>query len=281
MSEITKTEPINKDTLPIIIDRVILALNDAKTFSEKEEAIIKAGITFDILDKAKKLHSGLEIKLEEAKAELIIAIDRSKIELKKMYDKVKKKKGGRPSSEKEKENPAEPRQGSTKQKTSNDHQRMSETAKIIAFDKKHPGAREARINDMPKKGERVTKGISLKIVKDYEKDKEKIRFDKDKREKEHFQSQNKSINMVVREYEQQAINGLDKAKIAIERIIEIIRVNNTITLDEHLISILNKWRYFLAKLHEVYPFEKSYDPNEKSVKNVTIIDLKANKKNNE
>jgi hypothetical protein len=289
-------EPITTDTIPIIIDRIISSLRKARTFSKKEEAIKIAAATVDAFESAKKINIELEEKLEMARREIIVVIIKVKVQRVNIYDKAKKAEEvhGQGRSKKSKEKTSEPAEVSEKPKQKDldiNFRRLSEDRKVASFEKDNPGT-ITRIIKRTHKDETVSRNIGHKVINIFDKnkdkkkeeieeliikgDEEKRRFDQDMKNRNRARSEAKSVHMIVREYESQAINNLEKAKLAIERITEIIRVNNSIALDEYFISVLNKWRYFLAKLHEIYPFESTYDPNQKSSSNEIII-LEANK----
>lgn len=182
--EITPKEQrsIAKEEIPIIINRAMAALERAKTYAEKMDAIDEADSIFERLAKSIKSHKDLEFELETAKAELIIAIDRVKIEIAIEYDKAKKEglvaPQGRPKELSEKEKTSEPRTFSDSDKPklnelNIEKQRISEARKIHNFDEKNPGLREQIIKEMPGKNEKVTKNISFRIAKEAEKERKR------------------------------------------------------------------------------------------------------------
>jgi hypothetical protein len=118
--------------------------------------------------------------------------------------------------------------------------------------------------------------IDKKNAREQERE-ERIRFQEDMRKKRNAQNEQKTIHMVVREYEQSLMSGLDKATFEMQRIMEIVKANKSVVLSPSLISTLNKWRYFLHQLNKIYPFENTYDHNEKDKKVVITLDLEANK----
>lgn len=184
MNDMTITTP---NSLPAIMSRALNALTSAKTYAEQEEALIKANLTFDKLEAAKKLYKDMEIELSKAQAELIVAIDRARSNQRQLYIQAVKNGemaphgGARTRTEKLKVRTSdlENFQNSTvssaatlptTSKVGLSKQRLHETKKIDEFDEANPGVREAIIRAMPEKGERITKGISLKIATSKEKE---------------------------------------------------------------------------------------------------------------
>jgi hypothetical protein len=292
-------QEISKETIPTVIRRVITNLEKAVTDYEKDEAIKDASATVDMFQAAKKANLHLEEELEKARRELIKAIDKVKIERVNKYDKAKKDgevhNVGRSKKPKEEMSDASDISEKPKQKDLNiDRRRMEEDRKVAKFERKNPGTIERIIDKKPKK-ETVSKNISSKVVRFAEKNKNKkpeeieeilskerkfpdeetLRYREDMKKKYEQRQEHKTIHMIVREFEQTTIAGLDKAMFAIQRITEIVRANKSIVLDPSYISTLNKWRHFLHELHKVYPFENTYD-NTANEKPGIILELKAN-----
>jgi hypothetical protein len=172
-----KTEQITKEMIINTVSRAITILTNAKNHYEQKAAIKNASNIIDMFEVAKKANEELEEKLEEARREIIKAIDNVKIERSIQYDKAKKSGEVHGQGRSKKQNAKTPeRSGVSEKPKQNDlgmnDRRVSEERKIADFDAKHPGVRERIINKKPKK-ETVSKNISLKIVEFATKNKDK------------------------------------------------------------------------------------------------------------
>jgi hypothetical protein len=253
-----KNEQITKDTIPIIIGRAIESLEKAKTFAEKEEELAKSNIIFEMLDEAKKLYTDLEFELETAKAELVIAMDRTKIEYAEMYKQVVPPKGNFskvPVSEIPEMSEARTFREKEKAGPSISRQRVAEATKVAAFDKKNPGVREATIRDMPAQKKRVTKGASLRIVKDAE---------PEAKPKQPRQKKNEltTITLVGVNSKEQLIALESKADMHIvnlrqlmRQMYQILKVDNNLMPGHIFIERLGTLQRIINKFREIYPID--------------------------
>lgn len=260
-------DKITKDTISTIIGRAIASLKEAKTHSEKLAAINTADMTFDALDKAKKLHKDLEFELETAKAELVIVIDRVKIEILEEYEKAKEdnkvaQKGQtRNTGTSEKPKIAEVRRSSERPKvitTQKDigvsNQRLSETRKIVNFDKKNPGVRENTIREMPEKHKKVTKGVSLRIVENNEEPKPK-KEEKPKQEIVMISYAGVDSKEILRQLENRAETHIVQLRNIMRQMYEKLRVDNKILPGHVFMGRLGTLQRLVNKFIEIYPLE--------------------------
>jgi hypothetical protein len=258
-------DKITKDTISTIIGRAIASLKEAKTHSEKLAAINTADMTFDALDKAKKLHKDLEFELETAKAELVIVIDRVKIEIYEEYEKAKKNGdvatgSGKPTHKKSVvPEPRELPNHKVKQPSQKDiklisSQRLSETRKVVNFDKKNPGVRENTIREMPEKGKRVTKGVSLKIVENNEEPKPK-KEEKPKQEIVMISYAGVDSKEILRQLENRAETHIVQLRNIMRQMYEKLRVDNKILPGHVFMGRLGTLQRLINKFIEIYPLE--------------------------
>jgi hypothetical protein len=253
-------ESVTKTSLPLIISRAIINLEEAKTYSEKLEAIDKAKLTFDALDKAKKYSEGLEFELENAKAEIIIAVDRAKVDILQRHERGVKdgiilgdgqtKKTGTSGKSKL----PEARVASEIPKTQAEagivsNQRLSEIRKVVNFDKNNPGVREQIIRDMPNKGEPITKGISLKIAEKEDKPQQKqvIKL-------EIIQTGVNSKEQ-IKILEDKAIPHIVQLTQIMRQIYEKLKIDNNIMPDYIFTGKLGILQRIISKFIELYPID--------------------------
>jgi hypothetical protein len=264
---------ITRSSLPEIIGKAIGALERARDSHEKKVAIANALNDFDQLDRARKLHKDLESELEIAKVELILAIDRARIDMRELYlkeqetDRALKQGQSKKNSEKQ---TSEPRMFSEKPKFTVIPksaaelgiipQRLAEIKKVVNFDAKYPDRRENIIRSMPNKGERVTRGISLKIVENLEQPNPKKN---DSKPKEHNKKQElltihysgvDSLE-IVKSLESRADLLLVQLTQIMRQMYQKLKVDNNIMPGAPFIGRLGICNRMMTKFLELYPID--------------------------